>query len=244
MSVNEKMTAIADAIRDKTGGTEPLGLDAMASGVGEVYDKGVTDGREAEWRDFWDSYQANDTRTNYDYAFYMWPDEAFKPKYSFTKDKTCSYNYAFYQSTITDLSKHAFKSQAMNYAWFGCSQLEKIGTIINTGSTFTATFNGCNSLHTIGTIACTSYCTFSSTFGGCYNLQEIKFGGQIGRSIDFSDCPLSADSVASLFSRLVAPTATNQSLKFGTLNVITDAQIASATALGWTIVIGTEVHRP
>ncbi len=30
MSVNEKMTAIADAIRAKTGGTDPLSLDAMA----------------------------------------------------------------------------------------------------------------------------------------------------------------------------------------------------------------------
>lgn len=33
MSVNEKMTAIADAIRAKTGGTEPLGLDAMAAAI-------------------------------------------------------------------------------------------------------------------------------------------------------------------------------------------------------------------
>lgn len=40
MSVNEKMTAIADAIRDKTGGTEPLGLDDMAVGVGDVYEAG------------------------------------------------------------------------------------------------------------------------------------------------------------------------------------------------------------
>lgn len=33
MSVNEKMTAIADAIRAKTGGTELLGLDAMAQAI-------------------------------------------------------------------------------------------------------------------------------------------------------------------------------------------------------------------
>lgn len=37
MSVKEKMTAIADAIRGKTGKTEKLTLDAMASGVNEVY---------------------------------------------------------------------------------------------------------------------------------------------------------------------------------------------------------------
>lgn len=33
MSVNEKMTAIANAIRAKTGNTEPLGLDAMAQAI-------------------------------------------------------------------------------------------------------------------------------------------------------------------------------------------------------------------
>lgn len=36
MSVNEKMTAIADAIRDKTGGTDPLTLDAMAEAIAGI----------------------------------------------------------------------------------------------------------------------------------------------------------------------------------------------------------------
>ena len=36
MSVQEKMTAIADAIREKTGGTEPIGLDEMAAAVSDM----------------------------------------------------------------------------------------------------------------------------------------------------------------------------------------------------------------
>lgn len=36
MSVNEKMTAIADAIRGKTGGTEPLTLDQMATEIAGI----------------------------------------------------------------------------------------------------------------------------------------------------------------------------------------------------------------
>ena len=40
MSVNSKMTAIADNIRDKTGGTDLLTLDDMAEGVNEVYEAG------------------------------------------------------------------------------------------------------------------------------------------------------------------------------------------------------------
>ena len=36
MSVNEKMTAIADAIREKTGGTSPLNLDQMAEAIAGI----------------------------------------------------------------------------------------------------------------------------------------------------------------------------------------------------------------
>jgi len=36
MSVNEKMTAIADAIREKTGGTETLTLDEMAQAIRSI----------------------------------------------------------------------------------------------------------------------------------------------------------------------------------------------------------------
>ena len=46
MSVQEKMTDIADAIREKTGGTEPLTLDDMAASVPEVYEAGKTAEKE------------------------------------------------------------------------------------------------------------------------------------------------------------------------------------------------------
>lgn len=45
MSVNEKMTAIADAIREKGGVEGPLSLDGMAAGINEVYHSGFNDGQ-------------------------------------------------------------------------------------------------------------------------------------------------------------------------------------------------------
>lgn len=42
-TINEKMTAIADAIRAKTGGTEPLGLDAMAQAIAAIKGGGIGD---------------------------------------------------------------------------------------------------------------------------------------------------------------------------------------------------------
>lgn len=46
MSVNEKMTAIADAIREKTNLTEPLTLDDMAKNIPLVYGNGYVAGNE------------------------------------------------------------------------------------------------------------------------------------------------------------------------------------------------------
>ncbi len=43
MSVNEKLTAIADNMRSKTGGTEALTLDEMAAAVDDIYQAGVDD---------------------------------------------------------------------------------------------------------------------------------------------------------------------------------------------------------
>lgn len=47
-SVNEKMTAIADAIRNTGSLTGKMNLDEMAEGVYTVYDKGYTDGQASK----------------------------------------------------------------------------------------------------------------------------------------------------------------------------------------------------
>lgn len=47
MSVNTRMTAIADAIRAKTGGTAALSLDAMAEAIAALEIGGLPDGLEA-----------------------------------------------------------------------------------------------------------------------------------------------------------------------------------------------------
>ena len=43
-TVNEKLTAIADAIRAPLGTTTPMSLDAMATAIPEIYDMGVENG--------------------------------------------------------------------------------------------------------------------------------------------------------------------------------------------------------
>ena len=63
MSVNEKLVKIA-----------------------ENQEKVYNAGKQAEYNAFWDAYQDNGTRTNYNYAFSAksWNKENFKPKYDLT----------------------------------------------------------------------------------------------------------------------------------------------------------------
>ena len=46
MSVNEKLTAIADKMRSKTANTENLSLDGMVAAVDDVYQAGVDNTEE------------------------------------------------------------------------------------------------------------------------------------------------------------------------------------------------------
>ena len=100
----ESLTAVADAIREKTGETDALGLGEMPEKVGEVYDTGLhaMDGEAQSQTELinqiadvlqnkagtfydtlWDAVQQNGARTSYDYGFAgnSWMDETFKPKY-------------------------------------------------------------------------------------------------------------------------------------------------------------------
>ena len=73
------IAAIAEKIREKTGGEETYTTAEMASGVEEVYEAG----RQAEWSDMWDNIQDYGKRTNYSnwFAAPSWNDVTFKPKY-------------------------------------------------------------------------------------------------------------------------------------------------------------------
>ena len=91
-TVNEKLTAIADAIREEIYYGGKLTLDDMATHIPTVaalgydrgYAEGYTEGRKAQYDEFWDSFQDNGNRTNMRNLFsgQGWNDKTFKPKYS------------------------------------------------------------------------------------------------------------------------------------------------------------------
>ena len=219
------------------------GYTAGKSEGGDIlaaYQQGLVDGKQAEYDAFWDAYQAYGSRTDYSYAFYNWKDELFNPKYKFVKTRTCKFPYAFYGSTIQDLSQHFFKSAAFQNAFMN-SCVTKVGGVHATvsNSQLNNAFFGCTLLEEIGEISCINSTYFTGAFSGCSELTKIIFvqGSKIGRSISFaSSSKLSSDSVDSIFKSLTTPVATNQTLTFHKDTVLTQEQKDAALALGWQIV--------
>jgi hypothetical protein len=174
MSVNEKMTAIAAAIRDKTGKADALTLDDMAADIPKVYDAG----RQSSYDEFWDNYQQNGNLKNYKCVFAgrAWNNNTFKPKYdiqptnatyifqeslNLTNIKDCGVNIdlskattlngAFYYSAVTELGEVSTVSASSLADLFAyCYNLVSIDKLILKpvgGQTFTSgTFASCNAL--------------------------------------------------------------------------------------------------
>lgn len=154
-SVNQKMEAIANEIRAKTGKTGLLNLDQMAASIDEIhtkahtegfyegevvgYNKGVTN----EYDAFWDTFQDKGNRKNYTYAFYGegWNSTTYKPKYKFAPN---SAPYMYANALIEEIGELDFSSVPnINSVFNGCTELRKIekfkvpnGAVSNAANTF------------------------------------------------------------------------------------------------------------
>lgn len=199
MSVNEKMTAIADNIREKTGGTEMLTLDEVASGVNEVYEAG----KRKEWSDFWDVFQNYGARRNYENAFHKgmssdpsrWNDINFKPKYDLKPRNSAK--SMFFGCLFTDF-KGVFERQGVVFdtssvtncdgMFESCTVLTRLPVLdfSNCKRIYTV-FQFCNSLISIDKliIGNSSHDTLFSCFNACYALQDVQIEGTIDINFSF-----------------------------------------------------------
>lgn len=221
--------ALADNLNAKgisASGTEllntlvPKVLEISGEGGGD-YSLGYINGKQAQYDEFWNSYQENGNRHNYNNAFFLWPNAAYKPKYSIgTVNKGAKYvNGMFQQSSITDT-------------------LQPI--IFQSGATGSNVFYGCSVLQTIQTLTVTRDIIFKNWFVNCSALTNVTFTGEIGNDIDFSTSPLlSHDSIVNIIGVLVdySGTGTTKTLSLGATNLakLTDEEKAAATEKGWTL---------
>jgi hypothetical protein len=169
------------------------------------YNAGFKAGKQAEYDAFWDSYQQNGNRKNYQYGAFGgvgWTDAVFKPKYPITVD--LCYNM-FCGCEISEVKNIDFSpATTFNQTFYLARRLAKLGTIeIPLATSATYSFCECNVLHTIEKIVVGEQCTFSDTFKKCNKLQNIVFEGVIGSDIDLHwSTELTGASIESIINHL------------------------------------------
>ena len=249
MALTNKLKAIADAIRGKTGKTEEMTLEQMATEIAGIeadgYDKGFDDGKQSEYDKFWDTYQDYGNKTSYSvylgaFAGQVWTDELFRPKYPLV---VTSAEHMFRQTGITDLTKEGVvldfsQCKAFNYT-FAYSQLKKLPSIdlscaANTLSTFDS-FKG-DTLHlrfSENTVI------NNAMFNSIIYLVNLTIEGVIAMSINLSSGSLlSNESVQSIIDHLKDLTGqTAQKVQFhsNVVKNLTDEQMLAITAKNWTL---------
>ena len=207
MSVNEKMTSITDAIRDKTGGVEKLSLDDMAVEIPKVYEAG----KKAEYDAFWDAYQQSGERTDYQQAFAGkgWNDETYKPKYPLKP--IASGANSMYQGSLISKVEADFSECTELYQTFRNSGVKEI-TILDMAKARTSNnyaVGSCSNLHTIGKLIVSETTAFvSNTFQSCSKLVNLVVEGvsaKAGFSLQWSTL-LSKASIESVINALSSTT--------------------------------------
>lgn len=186
-TVNEKMTAIADAIRNVIGVTTPLTLDDMAIGVGEVYNKGgeegfasgLEEGKELGYDEFWDNFQNYGNRTDYQVAFSRgFPNEAYNPKY----DLQGNVNSVFAMGKITDAKVSILNATDI-------TQMGRYNSVLTR-------------LPELNMMETTVIGSDNNPFLGATKLTDLTMTGVLAKSMIFSACPLSVDSIKSIITCL------------------------------------------
>ena len=179
------------------------------------YDEVHEAGKQAEYDRFWDNFQQNGDRVNYNSQFSGrgWSEKTFFPKYPIIVSGSGACAYIFSMSGFKDFKKHIQEngividlSQATGQAvnLFGNSSfLTHVPEINISGcNNLQYGFTNCNNLVSIDKLTVSSAMTFSSSFANCSKLENITFAGEIGKSIDFQYSPLTKASIESIVEHL------------------------------------------
>lgn len=208
MSVNEKMTAIADNIRSKTGGTEALELDDMASGVNDVYDAG----KQAEYDVFWDAFQNKGAGYYGAYTFWgeFWNNKNFFPKYDIVIIGGVSATFG--TCAVTNLRERingrglkirlGTGATSLNQCFSNAKTTELPVFDTSPAKDFSYYCSGASNLVTVTDLNLTNATNTTSIFASAKKLANITFVGTIPISISFSSSPLTVESMKNVISHL------------------------------------------
>ncbi|MBO5210462.1 MAG: hypothetical protein J6B22_03755 [Clostridia bacterium] len=252
-----KIQAIADAIREKTGGDTTYTTAEMPDGVGEVYEAG----RDAEWNLMWDAIQRNGKKSDYGFVFMNYKSEWFYPKYDIVLGGGDSvagelFGMSAFRgfnsggSADFDLSAR-FEECGVTLDTSKCKILQYFMHTINVKRVPTIDFSSCvNSYMAMyyTKIQIIDKLIFSETtvtnanmFQYNNNLTTISaVEGVIAKNINFQHSPLDVPSINRIIACLKDYSSTGGTytltLKADRQNMLSAAEKAVATNKGWTLV--------
>ena len=181
------LTAIGDAIRAKTGGTEGILPADMPAQI-----EGISGGGDGFYDTFWDAYQSNGARTEYGQAFggVGWTNTAFKPKY----DMTPTSGYMMFRGSkisgdlpaiLSDLGVSLNTSNTTDALYmFSNTQFTHLGVLDFSQSTTSMAyyFQGSSQLITIDELHLNPTLTASKNnyiFSGCKKFYRKRFNSKL-----------------------------------------------------------------
>ena len=254
MSFAEKMTAIADAIRGKTGKTEKLSLDEMATEINEI-STGERD-INPEW-------------TDWSYFCQYRESLATKLKYGDTSKGTIFKGMFRYCRTLNSApALDTSNGTDFSYMYSSCNKLNSAPALdTSNGTNFSYMFGDCFAIKTAPALDTSNGTNFSSMFAydsiittipqlnltkatsssslsnmfiSCSALADLNIVGTInatGLNVQYS--PLSHDSLMSIINALADKTGVSGTWKvtLGATNLakLTTDEIAIAEGKGWTL---------
>lgn len=243
MALIDKLIAIGNAIREKSGTTELIPLADMPQAILDLSGDGGTNV-------FWNAYQDNGNRVDYSTAFggMGWNNDIFKPRYNMQPVNA----YMMFRNTaikgdlveiLGNLGITLDFSKATNtgYIFNNASGITRIGVVDITGSTNSTkgdnTFMGCTSLVRIEKIVVDENTSFGTNFlRNCPALEYVGFDGVIANSLAIKESPkLNADCINGIIDHLATVT-TAQTLTLHASVVVSEEQKNTIRNKGWTLV--------
>lgn len=183
------------------------------------FDDGYLHGEHETYSAFWNGFQENGKRSNYQYAFCSrgWTDDTFKPKYDIVLGLGYSGTNAFWECYVTDIAA-ALERQGVkldttlcgywNYM-FQNAKTKRLPALdcshamdYNAGNGLYYTFRN-SQVETIDNMIVPVNLKYNNTFMECAKLQNIIFEGEIGEDINFKwSTLLTKDSITNIVNTL------------------------------------------
>ena len=244
-----RMTAIANAVRAKTGKTDTMTVDEIPTEVAAVYDKAIDD--------MWEIIQAHGTRTDWRWAFNRMTFKAdlFRPKYDIAPVGDCSYmfyltNQGTYENVdLIEVEKNCgitfdfsqvtrMESAFHNAAITGINVLDVRKSVRNYGMMWNANIQRINKLMVSENTTFDSFMVNASTLTHCIFEGIIaKNGLDLARPANLDhESLLSVVNCLKDYSEDTSGTVWKVTLGATNLAKLTAEEKAIAMGKGWTLV--------